>query len=144
MEYSATIFNDYSKLYLDECDTNIPWKWRAVFFSLVFPPPPPPPTKFALHIFLPASLAREFSSVHLSIQYHSIAENAEHVADRIYIVGTNASQITKIRKAIQHFVRCDTRYYFRRKESGMVGIASITFDRQRWTVFNDSDRSAER
>lgn len=80
MEYSATIFNDYSKLYLDECDTNIPWKWRAVFFL-----------SFSRHLrrslpytFFSPLLLREFSSVHLSIQYHSIAENAEHVADRIY------------------------------------------------------------
>lgn len=96
-------------------------------FPLVLPPPPPPPTKFALHIFFPHfSCESSLPSIYPSniIQLRKMP-NTWLTA---YIVATNASQITKIRKAIQHFGGCDTRYYFRRKESGMIGIASITID----------------
>lgn len=105
MEYCATVFSDYSKLYLD--------KWRKYSMKMTrrgsrFSPPPSPspspPTKFELYVFSPARVSSSMSIYPSNITQLRKIPSA---VNRAHIVDTNesggpASQITKIRKAIQH------------------------------------------
>jgi len=96
----------------------------------------------ALHFF---RFSCEFSS--MSIYPSNITQlwKIPNVVNRIYRrykrVGP-ASQITKIRKAIQHLELI--RAIISGVKSETTGMMFITSDRQRWNAFNDSDRSTER
>lgn len=144
MEYCATVFSDYSKLYLDE--------WRKYSMKMTrrgshfpfpspshpSPSPPPPPTKFELYTFFSPAWVSSSMSIYPSniTQLRKIPS----VVNRAHIVDTNESarEPNHENSESNTTLGADTCHYFRRKEQNSRDTRCLSlFDEQRWSVFND-------